>query len=85
MPSWKFAPLISFDDAFRLLNASASAYTLRATTGGLLEAEVCIGKGRGKARGEPTARTITIALARAFGLDCDDKTRRHQTRHSGID
>ena len=69
IPSWRFAPLMNLEDAFGLLVASESTYTLRTGMGGLFEAEVRVGERVGKASGEPKARAITLALARALGLN----------------
>ena len=72
MPRWRFAPLTNLIDAFDLLDASASAYTLATNGGGTFEAEVRVGGRIGKAAGAPRAWTITIALARALGLELPD-------------
>jgi hypothetical protein len=72
-PIWRFAPLTNLEDAFDLLDASDSAYTLATIAGGSFEAEVRLGGRIGKASGEPKARTITIALARALGLELPDE------------
>jgi hypothetical protein len=69
IPSWRFAPLTTLEDAFKLLAASDSTYTLRAGTESVFEAEVHVRGCVGKAFGEPKARTITLALVRALGLD----------------
>ena len=74
-PSWRFSPLTSLEDAFALLDAAASAYTLAAQKGGGFQAEVRVGSRIGRASGEPKARTITIALADALELEVPDKLR----------
>jgi hypothetical protein len=68
-PAWKFAPLTNLEDAFALLDAAASIYTLRTGTGGMFEAEVHVGARVGNACGAAKPRTITIALARAVGVE----------------
>jgi transcriptional regulator with XRE-family HTH domain len=68
-PGWRFAPLTSVEDAFGLLAAAASTYTLCTGESGIFEAEVRVGGRVGKASGEPKARAITLALVRALGLD----------------
>jgi hypothetical protein len=70
-PSWKFAPLTNLENAFDLLDAAASSYTLRAGTGGMFEAKVRVGARVGKASGKPKARTITLAVARALGFEVE--------------
>lgn len=69
LPRWRFAPLMRLDDAFELLGASNSSYKLTHTPDGDFSAEVKIGGRTGKASGQPNARTITVALARAIGLE----------------
>ena len=72
-PRWRFAPLTNLEDAFGLLDASGSAYTLATNASGSFEAEVRVGRRIGRASGEPKARTITTALADALGLEVPDK------------
>ena len=73
MPRWRFTPLTNLEDTFALLDASGCAYTLSANTKGSFEAEVRVSGCVGKVSGVPKARTITIALARALGLDLSDE------------
>jgi hypothetical protein len=72
-PSWRFTPLTNLGHAFDLLDHAASAYTLAVSESGKFEAEVCVRGRIGKASGEPKARTITIALARALGVELHDE------------
>ena len=74
-PGWRFSPLTSVEDGFALFDAAASAYTLAAQEGGGFQAEVRVRDRIAKASGEPKARTITIALADALGLEVPDKRR----------
>ena len=69
IPSWRFAPFTKIEDAFELLEAAGSIFTLRGATGALFEAEVHVGASVGHASGGSKARTITTALSRALGLD----------------
>lgn len=71
IPKWRFAPLSCLDDAFQLLASSNSTYKLECAPGGVFSVEVKIGGRTGHASGEPTARTITLALARALGLEIE--------------
>ena len=71
-PSWKFAPLKNLDHAFELLDHADCVYTLVASKTWHFNAEVRVGGRTGRASGEPKARTITIALARALGIDVSD-------------
>ncbi len=70
-PRHRFAPLTRLDDAFQLLDRIATAYTLSTVKNDRFTAEVQVGAHAGKASGEPKARTVTIALARALGLEVD--------------
>jgi hypothetical protein len=72
-PTWRFAPLTNLEDAFDLLDHAASTYKLATDKGGSFSAEVRVGRRTGKASGEPKARTITIALAHALGLELPDE------------
>jgi hypothetical protein len=46
-------------------------YKLECVPGGSFSVEVKIGGRVGRASGEPNARTITLALARALGLEVE--------------
>jgi hypothetical protein len=70
-PRWKFAPLRNLEHAFALLDRAKGVYTLTTSNGKGFEAEVHVGGRTGKAVGEPKARAITIALARALGLEVE--------------
>jgi hypothetical protein len=69
IPRWRFQPLVELADAFRLLDQAARRYSLTRDGHGVFCASVEIGGSRGKASGEPKARTVTIAVARALGLE----------------
>jgi hypothetical protein len=66
---WRFQPLTNLEDAFRLLETAASSYTLRASSGGMFTAEVSVASRTGRATGKSKAAIITVAVARAIGLD----------------
>jgi hypothetical protein len=68
IPTWRFAPLKRLDDAFQLLESASYDYTL-AQIKDAFTAEVRIGDRIGNASGRPKARAITLAVARALGLD----------------
>jgi hypothetical protein len=72
IPKWRFAPFTRLEDAFRLLEASASSYTLRASSRGVFTAEVSVASRTGWASGQSKATIITVAVARAIGLDVPD-------------
>lgn len=72
LPRWRFAPLTNLEDAFDLLDHTASACTFVTNRAGTLEVSVRVGEGSGTAAGDQKARVITTALARALGLDPPD-------------
>jgi hypothetical protein len=67
-PKWKFCPLDSLSDAFYLLERAARAYALT-SHGGTFTATVQIGDREGHASGRANARTVSLAVARALGLE----------------
>lgn len=67
-PSWRFTPLTNLEQAFDLLDRAASAYTISTNKARAFQTEVRVESQVGRASGEPKARTITMALARALGL-----------------
>ena len=69
IPKWRFQPLVELADTFQLLDQAATRYCLTRDRDGIFGATVRIAGRWGKASGEPKARTITIAVARALGLD----------------
>jgi len=69
IPRWRFQPLVELADAFQLLDQAATRYSLTRDRYGIFKAAVRIGGRWGKASGEPKARTITISVARALGLE----------------
>jgi len=68
LPRWRFRPLEDLADALRLLDAAAQRYTLT-NDGSTFSADVQANSRRGKASGTNKARTITLAVARAVGLE----------------
>jgi len=71
IPKWRFSPLTNLDDAFQLLERAGARYTLASDTGASVSAEVEIGERKGRASGRSVPRVITIALARAVGVEVD--------------
>jgi hypothetical protein len=72
IPRWRFQPFANLEDAFRLLDTAASSYTLRASSDATFTAEVCVASRNGRASGKSKATIITVAVARAIGLDVPD-------------
>ncbi len=68
IPRNRFRPLTRLEDAFLLLDNAASNYSLT-RVGRLFTAEVQIGVVTGNATGGPRARTITLAIGRALGIE----------------
>ncbi|MCC7155154.1 MAG: hypothetical protein IT161_11310 [Bryobacterales bacterium] len=71
IPKWRFAPLERLEDAFLLLDTARAAYTLSRSAAGVFTVSVRLSQGRGEASGEPKPRMITIALAKAAGIEVD--------------
>jgi len=72
MPTWRFRPAERIEDAFRLLEATASQeYAMGAGENGSFWAKVRIAGTTGEARESSQARAVTLAIARAIGLKVD--------------
>lgn len=69
IPRSKFRPFVDVRDAFRLLDAVTKDYSLISLPGGGFSAEVRLAGRVGRASGEPKARAISLAVARAMELD----------------
>jgi hypothetical protein len=70
IPRWRFQPLERLEDAFRLLEkAQPEHYSMGLANSGCFCAEVRIGGRLGKARDNSKPRAITLAIARAVGLE----------------
>jgi hypothetical protein len=82
IPRWRFQPLTNIGDAFQLLDAAAISYRLEAEEG-TLTAEIRTDSRNGRASGQCKARTITMALVHALGIEVPhdaatpDSTRSH--------
>jgi hypothetical protein len=70
IPRWRFRPLEELADAFQLLDCATEHYIIK-RDGPSFTAEIRTAAGRGAASGELKARTITLAVARAVGLEAD--------------
>ena len=68
----RFRPFDRVQDALRLLSAAATEFSLTQTADGLFTAKVRIGDRVGTASGAFDARTITMAVVRARGIDAGD-------------
>ena len=70
MPRWRFDPLKKVEDALRLLETAApDRYEIRQERPGVFAVAVLIGRQVGEARGDDKARTISMAVARAVGIE----------------
>lgn len=72
IPRWRFNPLTDFEDAFRLLNVAAASLALTITRDGSCTAEVKVEARAGRASYTSVATSITVAIARAVGLEIPD-------------
>jgi hypothetical protein len=68
IPRSKFRPLVDVRDALRLVDAVTHDYSLVAAPESTFTARVCVAGRTGKAVGEPKARAICLALARALEI-----------------
>ena len=73
LPRWRFQPLTKLEHALQLVEKAATSYTLTVAEDGTFAAHVRIGERTGIASGEPKAMAITVAVARAIGLDVQDQ------------
>jgi hypothetical protein len=70
IPRWRFQPLDRLEDAFRLLEkAQPEHYNMGLDGSGCFSVEVRIAGKLGVARDELKPRAITLAIARALGLE----------------
>ena len=70
-PRWHFQPLRRLDHALHLLDKATGQYTLTKAADGTYTALVTVGDRNGSASGQSEAATITVALARALGIQVD--------------
>ena len=68
-----FQPFDRVQDAFRLLRKASIAFSLTKTPDGAFCATVRVGNRTGTASGRAEADTITLAIARAVGLETGGK------------
>jgi hypothetical protein len=69
LPRWRFNPLQSLDDAFRLLDHNAVIRYNISRTKDKFHVEIESNGRVGTAAGASKPRTITLALARSLGLE----------------
>jgi hypothetical protein len=72
-PRWRFQPLTRIGDAFQLLDMVVGTFRLSTGADGVFTAQVYVGNRVGSASGEPKATSITLAVARAIGIDIPDQ------------
>jgi hypothetical protein len=72
IPRWRFQPLKCLEDAFQLLKMARAALVLRSAGDGNFSAQVRVGSRTGRASSGSGAASITMAIARAVGLDLPD-------------
>ena len=72
LPRWRFQPAERLQDAFRLLEqAVPEEYSMGAAENGSFWAKVRVAGTTGEACEPSKSRAITLAIARAFGIDVD--------------
>jgi hypothetical protein len=72
MPRWRFRPAEKIEDAFRLLDgAKPESYTMVSDKPGEFEVQVKIAGVFGRACLASRAEAITLAVARAVGIDLE--------------
>ncbi len=70
IPRWRFQPAEKLEDALRLLETAAPEdYSMRGDGRGNFSVRVRIGDTTGEATGVSKPRAITLAIARALGID----------------
>ena len=72
-PRWRFQPLRHIENACQLLEKAGGSYTLSKAPDGTFAAQVSVNGRQGNARGATEAVALTIALARAIGIDVPDE------------
>ena len=68
-PRSRFNPFTRLEDAFLLLERVGSTWVLSVDADRVFAAQICVGDRVGEACGDPNARTITMALCRALGIE----------------
>jgi hypothetical protein len=68
IPRWRFAPLTRAADAIELLSSSHASYRIERAQDGQFTVRLVVGNHEAFATGDALPRTITLALAGAFGL-----------------
>jgi hypothetical protein len=69
IPRWRFRPFEELEDAFQLLDRAADRFSLTSDSSKIFTAEVQIRGRYHKASGACKARTISMAIALALGLE----------------
>jgi excisionase family DNA binding protein len=72
IPRWRFQPIEKLEDAFRLLEeAMPQEYSIRGDDKGNIQVQVRIAGTAGEAHGTSRPLVITLAIARAVGVDVE--------------
>jgi hypothetical protein len=84
LPRWRFQPATRLEDAFRALKqANPQEYSFGATATGGFWARVRVAGTTGEAHESSQARAMTVAIARAFGIETPTGTGRSQGGSGG--
>jgi hypothetical protein len=74
IPAWRFQPMKKLEDAFRLLDAAdPEEYSINGRRGGAFKVRVQISGIAGEASNRCKALAITYAVARAVGLEPENR------------
>jgi hypothetical protein len=70
-PRWRFQPFRRLEHALELLEKADGRYRFEKATSGTFNAHVTVGDRAGTASGKSEAASLTLALARALGIDVE--------------
>jgi hypothetical protein len=70
-PRWRFQPFRRLEHALELLDKADGKYGFEKDTAGTFKAHVTVGNCAGTASGKSEAASLTLALARALGVDVE--------------
>lgn len=68
-PRWRFQPLVRIEDAFKALSSVGNSYLIERHATGEVSVTVFTDSGSGASTSRSVPRAISIATARAVGID----------------
>jgi hypothetical protein len=72
-PAWRFRPMERLEDAFSLLDATDATEYCISRRGGMVRVRVMVRGSVGAACDSSTPRAISVAVARAVGIEVPDQ------------